>query len=89
MADAEDEGLYVQSPRIKLMQEVAEQMDAIRAELGDDFAIGHAIIVVQVHEANGGEQTRVRSNAPYLEGLGLLRVAEKILDLKHDEENAD
>jgi hypothetical protein len=91
MADAEDKGedqedQDLQSPRIRLMQEVAEQMDAIRDEVGDDFAIGEVITIVQVVQPNGDMHVRVRSLAPYLEALGLLRVAEKILHEKHDAE---
>jgi hypothetical protein len=84
MADAEDHvdnDELEADPRTKLMEEVAVQMDAIEADFGDDYEIGNIITVVEIirPEESG---IRVRSTAPYLVGLGMLHVAENILDEK-------
>jgi hypothetical protein len=83
MADAGDEDLEdggaQPDPRAKLMQEVAAQMDAIEADLGDEYEIGNIVTVVEVLRPDG-RGVRVRSNAPPWIGLGLVRFAEKFLE---------
>lgn len=65
--------------RATLMQEVAEQMDAIETDFGRDFEIGAIVTVVEVRRPDSAG-VRVRSNAPPWVGLGMLRVAEKVLE---------
>jgi hypothetical protein len=80
MADAEHEetGKSRPDPRARLMEEVAAQMDAIESDFGDGFEIGAIVTVVEVGSPNG-TNVRVRCNAPPWVGIGMLRVAEKIL----------
>ncbi len=82
----DDDARNISGSRTKLMREVGMQMDAIEADIGDDFEIGEVITIVQVIQPNGDVETRVRSIAPYLQGLGLLSVAERILHDKADKE---
>ena len=84
MADAGDDAGNDEreaDPRAKLMEEVAAQMDAIEADFGEDYEIGNIITVVEIIRPDE-TGVRVRSSAPYLVGLGMLRVAEKVLDEK-------
>ena len=67
-------------PRGRLMQEVADQMDAIEADFGDNYEIGSVLTIVEVRRPDGGVGVRVRNNSPLWVGLGLLRMAEKILE---------
>jgi len=72
----EDQAPDLGSPRTRLMQEVADQMDAIDEDYGDAYEIGDLITIVEIR--TGDEvQVRVRSTAPYLKGLGMLRAAER------------
>jgi len=66
-------------PRSKLGEEVAAQMDAIETDLGDNYAIGNVVTIVEVI-GPAGAGVRVRCNAPPWVGLGMLRVAEKALE---------
>jgi hypothetical protein len=66
-------------PRSKLGEEVAAQMDAIEADFGDDYEIGNVITVVEVRRPDGAG-IRVRNNAPPWVGLGMLRIAERVLE---------
>ncbi len=61
------------------MQEVAEQMDAIETDFGRDFEIGAIVTVVEVRRPDGAG-VRVRCNAPPWVGVGMLRIAEKVLE---------
>ncbi len=82
MEDAEDDvgnDEVEADPRTRLMEEVAAQMDAIEEDFGDEYEIGNIITVVEVIRPDESG-IRVRSTAPYLVGLGMLRVAENILD---------
>jgi hypothetical protein len=67
------------SPRAKLMEEVAKQMDAIEADFGDDYEIGNLITIVEIARPDGETGIRVRSTGPQLVSLGMLRIAENIL----------
>ncbi|MHB1859197.1 MAG: hypothetical protein ACYCUM_03635 [Solirubrobacteraceae bacterium] len=69
------------NPRALLMQEVAEQMDAIEAEFGDGFEIGSIVTVVEVRQPqeNNRSELRVRSNAAPWVSTGMLRMAERIV----------
>ena len=83
MADTGDagveEGDAEPDARATLMKEVAEQMDAIEADFGDDYQIGSIVTVVEVMRSQGAG-IRVRCNAPPWVGLGMLRIAEKALE---------
>jgi hypothetical protein len=65
--------------RNKLGEEVAAQMEAIENDFGDDYQIGSVVTIVEVIRSEGAG-IRVRCNAPPWVGLGMLRIAEKILE---------
>jgi hypothetical protein len=67
-------------PRTRLMQEVAEEMDQIEADFGDDYQIGRVITVVEVLRPGGDVNLRVRAGQLPWVTLGMLRSAEKILE---------
>jgi hypothetical protein len=67
-------------PRAKLMHEVAEQMDAIEADFGDGYAIGRVITIVEVHRPDGEVGLRVRAGQYPWVALGMLQVAQKIVE---------
>lgn len=73
MNDAEN------GPRSKLGEEVAAQMDAIETDFGDDYEIGNVLTIVEVITPTG-TNVRVRCNQQPWIGLGLLRVAERVLE---------
>jgi hypothetical protein len=68
-------------PKAKLMHEVAEQMDAIEEDVGEDFQIGRVITIVEViqagEEGQGQVNLRVRANMLPWVALGMLKTAEK------------
>jgi hypothetical protein len=66
--------------RSRLMQEVAEQMDAIEADFGRDFEIGRVITVVEVKGPNGEVGIRVRAGQYPWVALGMLDWAKKSLE---------
>jgi|CZKG01.1.fsa_nt_gi hypothetical protein len=66
-------------PRSKLGEEVAAQMDAIETDFGDNYEIGNVVTIVEVITP-AGAGVRVRCNQQPWIGLGLLRVAEKVLE---------
>jgi hypothetical protein len=70
----------VPDPRAKLMQEVAEQMDAIEADFPDGFAIGRVITVVEVTGPDGTVGLRVRAGQYPWVSLGMLDFAKKSLE---------
>lgn len=77
-----DEPVETGNARVRLMHEVAEQMDAIEAEFGDGFEIGSIVTVVEVRQpGEDGERSelRVRSNAAPWVSAGMLRMAERIV----------
>jgi hypothetical protein len=76
---AGDEGVEP-DPRARLMQEVAEQMDAIEADFGDGFEIGRVITVVEVTGADGNVELRVRAGQYPWVAMGMLRFAQKVVE---------
>jgi hypothetical protein len=66
--------------RSRLMQEVAEQMDAIEADFGGDFEIGRVITVVEVTGPDGNVQIRVRAGQFPWVALGMLDWAKKSVE---------
>lgn len=67
-------------PRTKLMQEVAEEMDAIETDFGDAYQIGRVITIVEVIRPNGDVGLRVRAGQYPWVALGMLRFAEKVIE---------
>jgi hypothetical protein len=69
------------NPRAKLMQEVAEQMDAIEADYPDGFLIGRVVTVVEVARSDGTDvDLRVRSSMLPWVALGMLAAAQRIVE---------
>ena len=64
-------------PRAKLMHEVAEQMDAIEADFGDNYEIGRVITIVEVKQPSGEVGLRVRAGQYPWVALGMLQWAQK------------
>jgi hypothetical protein len=77
--DADDTGAQP-DPRAKLMQEVADQMDAIERDFGDNYQIGRVITLVEVTGSDGNVGLRLRANQLPWVTLGMLRFAEKIVE---------
>jgi hypothetical protein len=75
-ADAGDE----RAPRARLMQEVADQMDAIETDFGDKFEIGRVITIVEVTGPDGDIGIRVRAGQLPWVSLGMLEWAKKSLE---------
>lgn len=67
-------------PRAKLMQEVADEMDSIETEFGDDYQIGRVITIVEVVRPDEEVGLRVRAGQYPWVALGMLRAAEKIVE---------
>ena len=83
MAGAEDEeveGGRPPDPRARLMQEVADEMDAIETDFGDDYQIGRVITIVEVIRPGENVGLRVRAGQYPWVTLGMLRAAEKIVE---------
>jgi hypothetical protein len=86
MADAENDDIEpdVTAPgadgRSRLMQEVAEQMDAIEGDLGRDFEIGRVITIVEVKGPDGNVGIRVRAGQLPWVSVGMLDWAKKLLE---------
>jgi hypothetical protein len=68
------------SSRSRLMQEVAEQMDAIEVDFGRDFEIGRVITIVEVKGPDGEVGLRVRAQQFPWVTLGMLQFAQKTLE---------
>lgn len=62
------------------MQEVANEMDAIEAEFGDNYQIGRVITLVEVIRPNGEVGLRVRAGQYPWVSLGMLHMAQKIVE---------
>lgn len=75
--DASDSG---PDPRAKLMHEVAEQMDAIETDFGDDYTIGRVITIVEVSAPDGTVGLRVRAGQYPWVALGMLEFAKKSVE---------
>jgi hypothetical protein len=67
-------------PRAKLMQEVADQMDAIETDFGDDYEIGRVITIVEVKTPDGEVGVRVRSGMYPWVAMGMLEFAKKTVE---------
>jgi hypothetical protein len=67
-------------PRTKLMQEVAEQMDAIEADFGDEYKIGRVITIVEVITPDGEVTLRVRAGQYPWVAMGMLDFAKKSVE---------
>jgi hypothetical protein len=86
MADAENDDIEPDATapgadgRSRLMQEVAEQMDAIEADLGRDFEIGRVITIVEVKRPDGNVELRVRAGQYPWVALGMLEFAKKVVE---------
>jgi hypothetical protein len=83
MADAgQDDGESgaAGNPRAKLMQEVADQMDAIETDFGDDYNIGRVITIVEVIKPDGEVELRLRAGQWPWVALGMLRFAQMIVE---------
>jgi hypothetical protein len=66
--------------RGRLMHEVAEQMDAIETDFGDNFQIGRVITIVEVIGPGGVPGLRVRAGQYPWVSLGMLEFARKTLE---------
>jgi hypothetical protein len=84
MADAEGDetgrGDAQPDPRAKLMHEVAEQMDAIETDFGDNYEIGRVITIVEVIKPDGEVGLRVRAGQYPWVSLGMLEFAKKSVE---------
>jgi hypothetical protein len=70
------------APLNKLGAEVAAQMEAIENDLGEDYEIGNVITIVEVITSTGAS-IRVRCSAPPWTGVGMLRMAEKVIEAQN------
>ncbi len=68
------------NPRTRLMNEVAEQMDAIESDFGSDYEIGRVITIVEVTGPDGNVGLRVRAGQYPWIALGMLDFAKKSLE---------
>jgi hypothetical protein len=88
MADAESDDIEPDATapgtdgRSRLMQEVAEQMDAIEADFGHDFEIGRVITVVEIKTPDGAVNVRVRAGQYPWVALGMLDWAKKVVEAR-------
>jgi hypothetical protein len=84
MAEAEDDDTgsagAQPDPRAKLMHEVAEQMDAIETDFGDNYEIGRVITIVEVIQPNGEVGVRIRAGQYPWVTLGMLDWAKKSVE---------
>lgn len=82
MADVGDEhtGAGHVDPRAKLMQEVADEMDAIERDFGDAYQIGRVITITEVIRPDEEVGLRVRAGQLPWVTLGMLRAAEKMIE---------
>lgn len=82
MADAGEDPRKVgaPNPRAKLMQEVAEEMDAIETDFGDQYEIGRVITIVEVQRPDGEVALRVRAGQYPWVALGMLRFAQRVVE---------
>ncbi len=75
-----DESRGSSGPRTKLMEEVAQQMDAIEADFGDDFEIDRVVTIVTIKGPDGNAGLRIRNaEMSPLEAVGLLSLAQDVL----------
>jgi hypothetical protein len=62
------------------MHEVAEQMDAIETDFGDNYEIGRVITIVEVIKPDGEVGLRVRAGQYPWVSLGMLEFAKKSVE---------
>jgi len=62
------------------MQEVADQMDAIEVDFGDNYEIGRVITIVEVTGPDGNVGLRVRAGQYPWVALGMLDFAKKSVE---------
>ncbi len=75
-----DEHHEAGGPRTKLMEEVAQQMDAIEADFGDEFEIDRVVTIVMIKRPDGSSGLRIRNmEMSALEAVGLLSMAQDVL----------
>jgi hypothetical protein len=82
MADAEAPHGAQPDPRARLMQEVAEEMDAIETQFGDAYTIGRVILVAEVIRPNEEVGLRVRAGQYPWVTLGMLDAAKKTIEMQ-------
>jgi hypothetical protein len=86
MADSENDDIEPDATapgadgRTRLMQEVAEQMDAIESDLGRDYEISRVITIVEVKTPDGEVGLRVRAGQYPWVSLGMLEFAKKSIE---------
>jgi hypothetical protein len=86
MADAENDDIEPDATapgadgRSRLMQEVAQQMDAIEVDFGRDFEIGRVITIVEVKRPDGEVELRVRAGQLPWVSMGMLDFAKKSVE---------
>ena len=68
------------NPRAKLMQEVAEEMDAIETDFGNDYQIGRVITIVEVITPPENVGLRIRAGQYPWVTLGMLHAALKVVE---------
>ena len=66
--------------RSRLMQEVAQQMDAIEVDFGRDFEIGRVVTIVEIKQPDGNVGLRVRAGMYPWVALGMLEWAKKSVE---------
>jgi hypothetical protein len=66
--------------RTRLMQEVAEQMDAIEVDFGRDYEIGRVITIVEVKTPDDTVNIRIRAGQYPWVSLGMLEFAKKSIE---------
>jgi hypothetical protein len=71
-------------PRARLMQEVAQQMDAIEADFPDGFEIGRVVTLVEVMGPGERIELRVRAGMYPWVAIGMLQFARKSLEAQID-----
>jgi hypothetical protein len=74
-----DETEMHSDPRARLMQEVAQQMDAIEQDFPDGFEIGRVITVVEIKTPDNSINLRVRASMLPWVALGMLKFAEGVV----------
>jgi hypothetical protein len=81
-ADNEDAGNASEQPdpRTRLMQEVAQEMDDIEEQFGENFEMGRVITIVEVITPPENVGLRVRAGQYPWVTLGMLHAAVKILE---------
>jgi len=78
--DAIEPDATAPNPRTRLMNEVAEQMDAIESDFGSEYEIGRVITIVEVTGPDGNVGLRVRAGQYPWIALGMLDFAKKSLE---------